>query len=46
MHFVGSMMLAVHLLRAEEQFRQRQIVDGPYLLDPKVVAKLSGHATS
>jgi hypothetical protein len=32
------MMLAVHLLRAEEQFGQRPIVDSPDLLDPKVVA--------
>ncbi len=45
LHLVGSMMLAVHLLRAEEQFRQGQIVDGPDFLDAKVVAKLSGHAT-
>jgi hypothetical protein len=38
------MMLAVHLLRAEEQIRQGQVVDSADFLDPKVVAKLSRHA--
>jgi hypothetical protein len=38
------MMLAVHLLRAEEQIGQGQVVDSPDFLDPKVVANLSSHA--
>jgi hypothetical protein len=40
------MILAVHLLRAEKQLGQGPIVDSSDLLDPKVVAKLSGHARS
>jgi hypothetical protein len=39
------MMPAVHVLRTEEQFGQGQVVDGPDFFHPKVVAKLSGHAT-
>jgi hypothetical protein len=31
-------VLPVHLLGAEKQFGKGQVMDGPHLLDPKVVA--------